>query len=187
MSIELYVILAMAAVAFGMGLIRAYHAVEESQRRVAKVMKAKRGQVDRLRRAGRTSLNLKRAIRDGKRRLEEMHLAVEEAETSFQAAEQIDHRLFVLDDRRTKADSNWIALVSHPDYAEGVNHNAQPELVQSWQKGRRFLVYAPDMQKARDKVMARHPERLGYRVVSVGPQPPPGKPAAGTGTPGTTP
>ncbi len=180
MSIELYVILAMAAVAFGMGLIRAYHAVEESQRRVAKVMKAKRGQVDRLRRAGRTSLNLKRAIRDGKRRLADTHRAVEEAEASFMAAEGIDHRLFVLDDRRTKADFNWIALITHPDYADGVNHNAQPELTQSWQKGRRFLVFAPDVQKARDKVLARHPERLGYRVVSVAQQPPQGKPAAGT-------
>ncbi len=181
MSTELYVILALAAVAFGMGLVRAYHAVEESQRRVAKVIKAKRGQVDRLRRAGRTSLNLKRAIRDGKRRLEETLLAVEEAETNFQAAEAIDHRLFVLDDRRTKVDQNWIILITHPDYGEAVNHNALPELVQSWQKGRRFLVFAPEIQKARDKAAARHPERLGYRIVSVTPQPVPGKAAADAG------
>ena len=170
MSIELYVILALAAVAFGMGLIRAFHAVEESRRRVAKVVKAKRGQVDRLRRAGRTSLNLKRAIRDGKRRLEQTLLAAEEAETAFEAAEGVDHRVFVLDDRRTKADQNWLAMLNHPDFTAAINHNALPELAQSWQKGRRFLVFAVDVQKAREKVSARYPERLGYRVVSLVPQ-----------------
>jgi hypothetical protein len=170
MSIELYVILALAAVAFGMGLVRAFHAVEEARRRVVKVTRAKRGQVDRLRRAGRSSLNLKRAIRDGKRRLEQTLLDVEEAEAAFNAAEGIDHRLFVLDDRRTKVDQSWIAALTHPDYADAINHNALPELVKSWQKGRRFLVFAVDVQKVREKVLARFPERLGYRVVSITPQ-----------------
>jgi hypothetical protein len=61
-------------------------------------------------------------------------------------------------------------MLNHPDFTAAINHNALPELAQSWQKGRRFLVFAVDVQKAREKVTARYPERLGYRVVSLVPQ-----------------
>ncbi len=169
MPIELYVIFGLAAIAFGIGLMRAYEAVGETQRRVAKVIKTKKGQVERLRRAGRNSLNLKRAIRDAKKRKEMTRMEVEEAEETRSAAEAIDHRLFVLDDRRTKVDQSWIATMAHPDLAE-INRNTLPQAIQSWQAGRRFLVFALDAQKARDKALARYPERLGYRLDSVAPQ-----------------
>ncbi len=169
MSIELYVIIALTVVAFGIGLTRAFQTMEEARKRVSKAFKAKKAQVDRLRRAGQTSLGLKRALRDAQRRLEITKMDVDEAESQRQAAEVIDHRLFVLDERRTKADQSWVVIVAHSNLAE-VNHNAREVAVQSWQAGRRFLVYALDEPKARGKALARYPERLGYRLVSVQPQ-----------------
>ena len=96
-----------------------------------------------------------------------------QAEASLKTASAIDHRLYVLDDRRTKADQNWVATIVHPGYDQAVSHNALQEAVEGWRKGRRFLVFALDAAKARDKILARYPERVGYQVVSIEPQPPP--------------
>ena len=45
-----------------------------------------------------------------------------------------------------------------------------PEAVASWRKGRRFLVYALDGGKAREKIVARYQDRQGFQVVSLEPQ-----------------
>ncbi len=167
MPIEMIVAMAIAVVALISGLIRSYHAIADAQERVGKVGKAKFTQIDRIRKAARASLSLKRSIKDGKRRLEGSILGVEEAELRLKAAEAIDHQVYVLDDRRTKADQVWSAVVVHPGYAQSINHNVVPEAVASWAKGRRFMVFALDIGKAREKLMVRFPERLGYRVESV--------------------
>jgi hypothetical protein len=57
--------------------------------------------------------------------------------------------------------------VVHPSYAQSISHAALPEMVASWQVGRRFLVYALDATKARDKLLSRYPERQAFRLVSL--------------------
>jgi len=183
MSIELIVALSIAAGALVMGLFRAYQSVLDAQGRVAKLVKAKTTQIDRIRKAGRNSLNLKRSIRDAKRRRDGAELEVEEAASKLQTADEVDHRLFVFDDRKTKADFNWVATVSHASFAQSVSPNALPDTIASWAKGRRFLVFALDDQKARDKIASRYPERLGFRIAAVEAQPDPKVVVAKAATP----
>ena len=173
MSLELIVALTLATLALGAGLIRAFHTVQEARGRVDKLMRNRLAQVERLRKAARSSLQLKRSIRDAEKRKVATEAEVTQAEASLKTASAIDHRLYVLDDRRTKADQNWVATIVHPGYDQAVSHNALQEAVEGWRKGRRFLVFALDAAKARDKILARYPERVGYQVVSIEPQPPP--------------
>ena len=91
----------------------------------------------------------------------------------LQTASNIDHRLYVLDDRRTKADQSWIVVVGHPTYAQAISVNALPSAVEVWRRGRRFLVFALDGGKAREKASARYHERQGYQIISVELQPTP--------------
>ncbi|MEI6559812.1 MAG: hypothetical protein WCO00_15520 [Rhodospirillaceae bacterium] len=173
MSPELIVALALAVMALFSGLARSFQIVQEARGRVDRLVKARSSQVDRIRKAARTSLMLKRSIREAEKRKAATETEVEQAAASMQAASAIDHRLYVLDDRRTKADLSWIATIVHPGFDQSINHNALPEAVESWRKGRRFLVFALDNAKAREKIIARHPDRQGYQLVSIELQPPP--------------
>lgn len=169
--LELVVALIVAVAALIMGLVKAYEAIREGRAKVAKMDGARRSQVDRLRRAARNSLNYKQLVRDARRHRDAAELEVEEAQAKLTAAEAVDHRLYVLDDRRTKADQDWVAMVFHPDYAMVV-HSALPTALASWRAGRRYLVFALDPDKAREKIMARYPERLGYAVTTLEPRKP---------------
>ena len=173
MSPELIVAIGLAIVALGSGLVRAFQVVQDARDRVDKLAKSRLSQLERIRKAARTSLQLKRSIRDAEKRKTATEQEVEQAVAGLQSASDVDHRLFVLDDRRTKADQNWIATVVHPAYDQSIAHAALTEAVESWRKGRRFLVFAHDGNKARDKIVARYPDRQGYQVVSIELQPPP--------------
>ena len=171
LPLELVVASAVAVAALVMGLVKAYEAIKGGQAKVAKVLHARKSQVDRLRRAARSSMNLKRAIRDARRHRDGAELEVEEAAAKLTAAQAVDHRLYVLDDRKTKADQDWVATVCHHNYA-AILHSALPDALASWQAGRRFLVFALDTDKAREKILARYPDRQGYTLVSVEPRKP---------------
>lgn len=166
LPIELIVAVVIGISGLVMGILKALEAVAESRAKVAKILGARKNQVDRLRRAARTSLNLKRSMRDVARHRDGTELELEEAQAKLQAAEAIDHRLFVLDDRRTKVDQEWVALVRHANFLT-ISHGALPQTVTSWQTGRRFMVFALDPEKAHEKVLARFPERLGYGLISL--------------------
>jgi len=173
MSPELIVAIGLAIIALGAGLIRAFQTVQEARGRVDKLVKNRLSQLERIRKAARTSLQLKRSIKDAEKRRTATETEVEEAAAGLQTASDVDHRLYVLDDRRTKADQNWIATVVHPSFDQSISHNALPAAIESWRAGRRFLVFALDGGKARDKITARYPERQGYQVASIELQPPP--------------
>ncbi len=167
MSPELIVAIGLAFIALGSGLVRAFEVVHDARGRVEKLVKSRIAQLDRIRKAARTSLHLKRSIKEAEQRKVTTEEEVERAVASLETASDVDHRVFVLDDRRTKADQNWVATVAHPTFEQTINHMALQEAVESWHRGRRFLVYALDAGKARDKVLARYPERQGYQVVSI--------------------
>ena len=160
----------LAVVAMGAGLLRSIQTVMDARGRVDKLARSRLSQLDRIRKAARTSMHLKRSIKDAERRKVEVEKEVEEATASLQVARSVDHRLFVLDERRTKADHNWVATVVHPAAGQALGQNVLPEAVASWRKGRRFLVYALDGGKAREKIVARYQDRQGFQVVSLEPQ-----------------
>ena len=173
MSPELIVAIGLAIVALGSGLVRAFEDVQGARSRVEKLAKSRLSQLDRIRKAARSSLQLKRAIAEAEKRKVATEEEVERAVASLETANDVDHRVFVLDDRRTKVDQNWIATIVHPAIEQSISPTALQDAIDSWHKGRRFLVFALDGGKARDKIVARYPERLGYQVVSIEIQPPP--------------
>ena len=173
MSPELIVAIGLALVALGAGLIRAFKTVQDARGRVDKLVKSRASQLERIRKAARTSLQLKRSIKDAEKRRAACDAEVEAAVAGLQTASNIDHRLYVLDDRRTKADQSWIVVVGHPTYAQAISVNALPSAVEDWRRGRRFLVFALDGGKAREKASARYHERQGYQIISVELQPTP--------------
>lgn len=147
-------------------LVRATRAVEEAHRRVAKLETQKLAQIGRLRKIARRCLNLRREIRSARHRLETTEQECRETEKSIRELERQDRNLYVLDDRRTPADRTWIAIVHHQDFAT-VNPRVTAEAAASWLRGRRYVVWALDQKKAREKVAVKFPDRSGYLIHSI--------------------
>lgn len=124
-------------------------------------------QSDRARRAARACLELRHEIRAAGRRKTNMEAACAEVEERLKAVGADRNRLLVLDDRRTQADSGWIVHIANPDYASRVNNNLDPVALDAWAKGRRYVVWALEEGKAREKVLARHPEKRGFYIQKI--------------------
>ncbi len=149
------------------GLARAARNVEAAQHRVAKLVGHKETQVDRIKRVARQTLQMRRDLRAQRHRLDMVELDCGSLEERIRHASSVDRRLYVLDDRRTPNDQTFIAVVSHGDYAHQINARARPDVVRAWYHGRRFVVWALDKPKARNKVFTRFPERSGYHLRSL--------------------
>jgi hypothetical protein len=137
--------------------------------RIARSAERKQAQVDRIRRAGHINLTLARERAALLQRKLAMELDCEELEEQLKSSGNADRRLYVLDDRRTPADQAWIVRLSNRDYASRVNDNLEMPALDTWKKGRRFLVWALDEAKARSKVQARYPDRKGFTIQSIEP------------------
>ena len=166
MEIEYLVAVAISGLALISGLIQAAQRLKEVQGRIDKVHTALVMQSQRLRKAGRSSLNLIRDIRSSTHRRDQLEVELEDLDARLAAARKVDHRVYVLDDRRTRTDRSWIVTIANPHFGS-INPQATTDAVKTWQEGRRFLVWALDAAKGRDKAAARYPDRQGYRIVSV--------------------
>ena len=71
-------------------------------------------------------------------------------------AEKIDRRVYVLDDRCTAADAAWLAVTVHPNYKVHISPKASTEQCISWAKGRRYVVWAINKERALDTVSYTH-------------------------------
>ncbi|MGQ9368099.1 hypothetical protein [Azospirillum sp. ST 5-10] len=148
----------------GFSLKQAFQRLRDAEETVAKAAVRRQAQVDRIRRAARTTLGLAREIREAERRQRDLEAACGELEGRLLASNGIDRRLYVLDDRRTPSDLTWVVRVANPDYARRVQPDLDPAVLETWRRGRRFLVWALDERKARDKVYARFPEHKGFYI-----------------------
>ncbi len=154
-------------VALAVALVHATRRLKETEAMIAKANARRQAQVDRIKRVARQTLAQARELRDAKRRKTSIEFACEELEQKLKAANAADKRVFVLDDRRTQADLGWIVKLANPDYAQKVGSHVSRDTLGTWKKGRRYIVWALDEQKARDKVAARFPESKGFYVQSV--------------------
>lgn len=153
--------------ALSYALAQAIRRIKETEQTIAKGEARRQAQVDRIRRAGRACLSLSRELRDARRRKTAQEIACEDLEERLRASNAIDRRLYVLDDRRTQNDMGWIVRVSNPDYGQRVNANLEKSALDSWKRGRRFLVWALDEKKAREKVTARFHDHKGFTITGV--------------------
>jgi len=160
-------LIGLTALAFG--LLQAIRRLRETERMVAKAEARKAAQSERIRHAARVSLGLSRDLREARRRKTALEFACEDAEARLRAAAAIDRRVFVLDDRRTQHDLGWLVKVANADYAARVNPALEAAALDTWKRGRRFLVWALDERKAREKVQARYPDHKGFAIEAVEP------------------
>ena len=120
-----------------------------------------------IRTLARESLQLRRQHRQLTGEIERLTNDFGALKEKIQEAEHIDRRLYVLDDRRTPADQEFIIGILHPNYKGHASTNATPALSLSWMKGRRYIVWAVDKDRALDKINARLPKEQGYVIHSV--------------------
>lgn len=156
------------ALAFAMA--QAIRRLNETSAMVGKAEARRRQQVERIKRAARQTLGLKRELVAARRRRTAMEIGCEEHEERLRALAAVDRRIFVLDDRHTQNDLGWLVRISNSAYAERVDANLERSALDSWRRGRRFLVWGLDEHKAREKVATRFPPAKGFTIQSVEPR-----------------
>lgn len=127
----------------------------------------KQAQSDRVRRLARASLQLRDDLEAAKRRKENIDQSCFDLEERLKTVGVERNRLIVFDDRRTKTDAGWVAHIANPDFASKVNSSADPLALDGWRKGRRYVVWALDENKAREKISARFPSKRGFNIVKI--------------------
>lgn len=148
-------------------LLMALRRLKTSEERIANAVGRKNAQVDRIKRVARTTLKLARDVRDAKRRRASIEFACLELEQRLKSSGATERRIYVLDDRRTQADTAWLVRIVNTEYASRVNSGLDAIALDSWKRGRRFLVWAQDEKKVREKVNARYPEHKGFALMSL--------------------
>lgn len=163
-----YVFSALVGLAsLAVSLLLALRRLKTSEERIANAVSRKQAQVERIKKIARITLQQARDLRDARRRLNSATMGCEDLQQRLAAAGTSDRRVYVLDDRRTQADLGWVLRVVNSDYAARVNANLDPVALQSWKRGRRFLVWGLDEKKAREKVQSRLPDNKGFVVTGV--------------------
>ncbi|MBP2228301.1 hypothetical protein J2847_001583 [Azospirillum agricola] len=163
-----YVFAALVGLAsLAVSLLLAMRRLKTSEERIANAVARKQAQVERIRKVARTTLQQARDLRDARRRRNSVDMGCEELEQRVKAAGSNDRRVYVLDDRRTRADAGWILRVVNGEYAAKVNAQLDPVALESWKRGRRILVWGLDEKKAREKLHARYPENKGFAITGA--------------------
>lgn len=166
-SAPILVALMIAGAALAFALERAVRKVREAQARYKAMMAKRVAQVDRLRKAGRESLGLKRELRQAKLAVRDVTLECDRLEAEIKEMGRPENRLFVLDERRMVGDTDWIALVAAPLTPGGF---PDPRSGPTWQGERKFRVWASSEEAVRAKVARKYPPNEGYTVTSVLPR-----------------
>lgn len=169
MDLSLFFACALSALALMVSLSRATQRIQDAKGRADRFDAMKTAQSERIRKEARTTLGLKRELRAIRRRKEILEEECRLLETRLKRAAEVDHVLYVLDDRRTPADQGWVAVIANPEVLEHGNPHLNASAVASWKIGRRFIVWALDEKKAREKIAARYPDRLGFALTSISP------------------
>ncbi|PWC34124.1 hypothetical protein [Azospirillum sp. TSO35-2] len=148
-------------------LLLALRRLKTSEERIANTASRKQAQAERIRKVARVTLQQARDLRDARRRKAMAEMGCEGVEERLKAAGADHRRIYVLDDRRTQKDQGWVLRVVNIQYAARVNADLTPTALDSWKQGRRFLVWAQDDKKAREKLYARYPDNKGFAVMGV--------------------
>jgi hypothetical protein len=152
------------------GLAAASQVVGGATKRIRRAklnQEARRRQVAELsvsvRDQARTTLQLKREERAMARELEQLtgHIGTTENEVSARKASA--QYLYLFDDRKAPEDGAYVVTITNPNFNRIAKH-APADVVQSWQQGRRYMVWAASPKAALAKAGQRHPPERGYTV-----------------------
>ncbi|ACJ00793.1 hypothetical protein [Rhodospirillum centenum] len=143
------------------------------QKRLQRMHQMQEGRLRQLREAtrqlrdkARISLDLKREERAMRRELAELQAQIESGDDTVARETSQEAWLYIFDDRFSPGDKPFTVVVSHPDFRR-VSRNAPAEVVESWQAGRRYLMFAAVDKLAQAKATQRHPPERGFVVGPV--------------------
>lgn len=155
----------LAALAISLSL--AMKRLRETGEMLEKGAARKQAQSDRVRRLARACLQLRRDLDAAQRRKTAIDQSCVDLEERLKTVGVERNRLIVFDDRRTKADAGWVVHMTNPDFASKVNSGVDPLALDAWRKGRRFVVWALDENKAQEKISARFSPKRGFNITKV--------------------
>ncbi len=167
MSFETVIILAVALLTLTASAFRWPKRLTRARARADRRVAAVYNQSINIRRMAKQTLAQRRQYRALGRRGEALVGQCDLLATEIGKLTRIDGRIHVLDDRRTRADRDWIAVLSHQDYGGIINPKATSDVVSSWRYGRRFIVWAVDSDRARDKINSAMPPEKGFVITSL--------------------
>ena len=165
-SLGLTVLSLIASIVLVVNFRRKLALVDNMKVRLEKMVVAVQSQSKYIRGLARGTLNLRRLHRSKIQIRDKSHLRCDEITELIKKATSVDCRLHVLDDRRTKNDISWVAVVRNNDFRGAALPGATDEIDRQWKIGRRLIVWAVDRERAVDKVKIAFPEEKGFIVAS---------------------
>ncbi|MEI6558707.1 MAG: hypothetical protein WCO00_09895 [Rhodospirillaceae bacterium] len=170
MALEVILILVMSLLAvtatvplWRRRLHRARGLVRRNQVGADKISKA-------IREQARKTLHIKREIKRVEGEYEIIQTNIEAALKAISVLEQVDDRIWVVEDNRLRADLEWVGVVSQHNYRGTVNRRVPATIHNAWKAGRKCLVWAQSEDGARTKLTALFPAERGFspgKVVSL--------------------
>lgn len=144
----------------GHAMVRVFRVVHS--RLPSRVMQPRMAQLSKsIRQRGRRAMLLHQNARHEVHAAEITGLKVAEEKEQVSRLERTQSQLYVLDDHRQPGDEAYVIKIGHPDFQQ-VAPGAPPELVDSWSRGRRFVLWATDPARALRRAATRCPASKGY-------------------------
>lgn len=143
--------------------------MKELEETVARANSRRCAQVERIKRSARGTLKLARDLRALSRRKSTFEMSCHDLEGQLSASKLLDKRIYVVDERKAENEQCFIVRISNADYAVKVNSKLARTALESWRHGRRYIIWAPEEKKARERLAARFPELRGFHILSIEP------------------
>ncbi len=165
--VHIIVFILFAALSLSFNFNRRIRRLDDMKVRIAKLQLASNEQSNYIRVIAKETLGL--------RRLHKSKLSIrcnifdqcEEMKSLLDNMNKIDCRLHVLDDRKTVNDKSWIAVIKHSNFKETVFQDAAIELDKQWKIGFRYIIWAPDKDRAIDKINRIYKPDAAYFLSSI--------------------
>ena len=147
--------------------LRSRKRLSKIDEKISRMKKLKREQSIAIRLMARESLSLRRNEKDCDRSAIEIAKQCFDLKGKIAAAEKVDRRVYVLDDRKTPVDQTWAAVVIHPNYRAHITPSVSTEVNSAWILGRRYIVWALDEGGVNLKIGAKLPKEKGFTVSKI--------------------
>ena len=119
-----------------------------------------------LRESARLSLAMRREHRELEGDVDKMQRRTAARVERISELEETTIRTYVLDDRKAPGDFTFLTTITHPAF-DKLAPGAPADLIASWREGRRYLLWASDMERATSRAALRCPPSKGYVVAPL--------------------
>ena len=117
-----------------------------------------------IREQAQKTLHIKRAIKDVQSKIEATQASIDSVISNIMLLEQVDPRVYVVDDQRGRADAQWVGMIVHRNYLEAINPQVPLDQNNAWQAGKPCLVWAKTDKHAKEKLSNIFPRDKGYYI-----------------------